>query len=156
VTGYVPAGVDADVETVNVALPPEVTVAGLNDAVAPVGRPIADRLTDSAPPPVTAVETVVVADDPAVAEPDVGNVATEKSLGLVAVPVTTSILGMFHPDTLTTGVAPCRSAELYVAVRVSDSPGHSVTSLLLQMDDCNSLSPDNSVPDAVPRRTSAR
>src|SRR5579862_1415812 len=63
---------------------------------------------------------------------------------------------MFQPDTLTTGVAPWRSAELYVAVRVVDSPGHSVTSLSLQIDVVSSLSPASSWPVAVPRRRSAR
>src|SRR5215469_14997061 len=61
-----------------------------------------------------------------------------------------SILGTFHPDTLTTGVAPCRSAEFQVTVSVCDSPGNSVMSLLRHSEDCSSLSP------AVPRRTSAR
>src|SRR5215510_3159918 len=67
-----------------------------------------------------------------------------------------SILGTFHPDTLTTAVAPCRSAEFQVTVSVCDSPGNSVMSLLPQSEDCNSLSPGSSWPPAVPRRTSAR
>src|SRR5260370_10553627 len=67
-----------------------------------------------------------------------------------------SILGMFHPDTLTTAVAPCRSAEFQVTVRVCDSPGNSVMSLFCQIEDCSSLSPASSWPLAVPRRTSAR
>src|SRR5215467_9050073 len=67
-----------------------------------------------------------------------------------------SILGTFQPDTLTTGVAPCRSAEFQVTVSVCDSPGNSVMSLPCQIEDCSSLSPDSSWPPAVPRRTSAR
>src|SRR5215469_8477545 len=67
-----------------------------------------------------------------------------------------SILGRFQPDTLITGVAPCRSAEEYVTVSVCDSPGNKVMSLPCQIADCNSLSPLSSVPLAVPRRTSAR
>ena len=66
-----------------------------------------------------------------------------------------SILGTFQPDTLTTGVAPCRSAEFQVTVTVCDSPGNSVMSLPCQIEDCSSLSPDSSWPLAVPRRTSA-
>ena len=66
-----------------------------------------------------------------------------------------SILGTFQPDTLTTGVAPCRSAEFQVTVSVCDSPGNSVMSLPCQIEDCSSLSPDSSRPLAVPRRTSA-
>ena len=71
-------------------------------------------------------------------------------------PATTSIFGTFQPDTLTTGVAPCRSAEFQVTVSVCDSPGNSVMSLPCQIEDCSSLSPDSSWPPAVPRRTSAR
>src|SRR5215469_4021703 len=67
-----------------------------------------------------------------------------------------SVLGTFHPDTLTTAVAPCRSAEFQVTVSVCDSPGNSVMSLFCQIEDCNSLSPASSWPPAVPRRTSAR
>src|SRR5215469_347510 len=67
-----------------------------------------------------------------------------------------SILGTFHPETLTTAVAPCRSAEFHVTVSVCDSPGNSVMSLFCQIEDCSSLSPVSSWPLAVPRRTSAR
>src|SRR5947207_5074722 len=67
-----------------------------------------------------------------------------------------SVLGTFQPDTLTTGVAPCRSAEFHVTVSVCDSPGNSVMSLPCQIEDCSSLSPGSSWPPAVPRRTSAR
>src|SRR6266702_5119801 len=67
-----------------------------------------------------------------------------------------SILGTFHPDTLTTGLAPCRSAEFQVTVSVCDSPGNSVMSLSCQIEDWSSLSPASSWPPAVPRRTSAR
>src|SRR5262245_52347694 len=67
-----------------------------------------------------------------------------------------SVLGRFHPDTLTTGVAPCRSAEFQVTVSVCDSPGNSVMSLFCQIEDGSSLSPGSSWPPAVPRRTSAR
>src|SRR5215470_16488419 len=62
----------------------------------------------------------------------------------------------FQPEMLTTGVAPCKSAEFQVTVRVCDSPGNSVMSLFCQIDDCSSLSPASSWPPAVPRRTSAR
>src|ERR1051326_4760710 len=67
-----------------------------------------------------------------------------------------SILGTFQPDTLTTAVAPCKSAEFHVTVSVWDSPGNSVMSLLRQSEDCSSLSPASSCPVAVPRRMSAR
>src|SRR6266566_4805475 len=67
-----------------------------------------------------------------------------------------SILATFQPDTLTTAVAPCRSAEFQVTVSVCDSPGNSVMSLFCQSEDCSSLSPASSWPLAVPRRMSAR
>src|SRR5215831_2620434 len=67
-----------------------------------------------------------------------------------------SILGTFQPDTLTTAVTPCRSAEFQVTVSVWDSPGNSVMSLFCQIEDCSSLSPASSWPVGVPRRTSAR
>ena len=43
--------------------PPEVTDDGLNETVTPAGAPVADRLIVCAEPLVTAVATVVVADD---------------------------------------------------------------------------------------------
>jgi hypothetical protein len=42
---YVPAGVDALVDTVSDDEPDPVTVAGLNAAVAPAGRPEAESVT---------------------------------------------------------------------------------------------------------------
>ena len=59
---------------------PAVTEAGLNAALAPAGRPLAEKVTVCAAPPVTAVETVVEAEPPAVTLPEVGEAATEKSL----------------------------------------------------------------------------
>src|SRR2546421_10571785 len=63
---------------------------------------------------------------------------------------------MFHPETLTSGVAPRRSADCQVTVMVCDSPGHRVMSLPFHRDVCSSLSPVSSVPPAVPRRMSVR
>jgi hypothetical protein len=77
---YVPEGVDADVASVRVDEPPDVTDVGLNVAVTPDGRPLAEKATDWADPAVVAVLTVVVAELPAATEPEVGEVATEKSL----------------------------------------------------------------------------
>src|SRR5256885_4572747 len=71
-------------------------------------------------------------------------------------PATTSIFGRFHPETLTSGVAPRRSADCQVTVMVCDSPGHRVMSLPFHRDVCSSLSPVSSVPLAVPRRMSVR
>ncbi len=50
--------------TVNVDEPPEVTLVGLNEAEAPVGTPLTDRLTVCAEPLVVAVLTVAVPDAP--------------------------------------------------------------------------------------------
>ena len=65
---------------VSVDEPPAVTEAGLNDAVAPAGRPLAEKVTVCAEPLVTAVETVVETEPPGLTEPAVGEAATEKSL----------------------------------------------------------------------------
>jgi hypothetical protein len=80
VTEYVPDGVLADVEMVRVDDPPDVTDDGLNDALAPLGRPEAENDTVCADPLVVAVATVVETEPPAVTEPEVGESATEKSL----------------------------------------------------------------------------
>ncbi|MFB7445825.1 hypothetical protein ACFC01_47515 [Streptomyces mirabilis] len=77
---YVPAGVDEDVATVSVEEPPAVTEVGLKVVVAPLGSPEADRFTVCAAPEVTAVETVVVADEPAFTLDEAGLTAVEKSL----------------------------------------------------------------------------
>ena len=60
---------------------PELTDDGENDAVTPVGSPLALSATDSEPPEVTAVETVAVAFDPPATLTFVGLTETEKSLG---------------------------------------------------------------------------
>src|SRR5439155_1538022 len=79
-TVEVAAGVLADVARVSVEPAPAVTVAGLNVAVVPAGRPVADRVTVWAVPEATAVETVVVVDEPCVTVPEVGLSDREKSL----------------------------------------------------------------------------
>ena len=62
---------------------PELTVDGENDAVTPLGRPLALSATDSELPDVIAVETVAVAFEPAATLRLVGLTETEKSLGPV-------------------------------------------------------------------------
>ena len=62
---------------------PELTVAGLNDAVTPLGRPLALSVTDSELPEVTAVEIVAVAFEPSATLTFVGLTEIEKSLGPV-------------------------------------------------------------------------
>ena len=59
---------------------PEVTLDGLNVAVAPLGSPLALRLTVWAVPLVVVVLTVAVTEPPGAVEPAVGVTATEKSL----------------------------------------------------------------------------
>jgi hypothetical protein len=66
---------------VSVEEAPELTDAGLNDAVTPLGRPLALSATDSELPDVTAVETVAVAFEPAATLRFVGLTEIEKSLG---------------------------------------------------------------------------
>src|SRR5689334_10869014 len=81
VSGYEPAGVDAEVAMVSVELPPaEVTEVGLNVAVAPLGRPDAVSATVWAEPLVSVAATVVVSELPGLTAPDAGEAAREKSL----------------------------------------------------------------------------
>src|SRR5262245_50874050 len=79
---WTPIGVLADVEMVSADEPPASTEVGLNDAVAPVGRPLAEKVTVSAEPLVSAVLTVADTDPPGVVEPEVGETETEKSFGV--------------------------------------------------------------------------
>jgi hypothetical protein len=78
-----PAVADDDAVKVSVEDEPELTVDGLNEAVTPLGRPLALSATDSELPEVTAVETVAVAFAPAATLTFVGLTETEKSLGPV-------------------------------------------------------------------------
>ena len=59
--------------------PPLVTDAGENDAVTPLGRPLALSETVWAEPDVVAVDTVAVVPDPAVTVADDGLSEIEKS-----------------------------------------------------------------------------
>ena len=77
---YVPAAA-LPAPRVSVELPPAVTDAGPNDAVAPEGRPLALRVTVCAEPLVTAVAIVEVALPFCVAETALGLALIEKSFG---------------------------------------------------------------------------
>src|SRR5438132_285662 len=75
---YVP-GAAVPAPSVSVELPPAVTDAGLNEAVAPEGRPLALSETVCAEPLVTAVAIVDVAVPFCVAETELGLALIEKS-----------------------------------------------------------------------------
>ncbi len=77
-----PGDDDAPIVIVTVAEPPAVTDAGLNDAVVPAGRPVAENVTVCAAPLITAVFTVAVRVPPWPAAPDVGDTVMEKSLAV--------------------------------------------------------------------------
>jgi hypothetical protein len=79
VIAYVPGAVELEVERVSVDDPPAVTEDGENDAVAPLGRPLALSETVCAEPDVTAVETVALVPDPAVTVAADGLTEIEKS-----------------------------------------------------------------------------
>ncbi len=81
VTVYVPVAAAVLVVTVRVDEPPEVTLPGLNEPVAPEGSPLTERLTVCAEPLVVAVLTVEVPLLPWVTVSDVGLSEIEKSLG---------------------------------------------------------------------------
>jgi hypothetical protein len=57
-------GVESEVVIVSVELPPAVTLVGLNEALAPLGSPLALKETDWAEPLVNAVEIVLVPLEP--------------------------------------------------------------------------------------------
>jgi hypothetical protein len=92
VTVYVPGVVEAPTLSVSVELAPAVTAAGLNEAVVPAGRPLAESVTLSAEPLVTAVVMVEVVLPPCTAETLLGFALIEKSLGgAVTVRVTVAL-----------------------------------------------------------------
>ena len=91
VTGYVPGAVVASTLSVSVELEPAVTVEGLNEAVAPAGIPLAESVTVSAEPLVTAVEIVDVPLPPCTADTLAGFAPIEKSLG-AAVTVSVTVV----------------------------------------------------------------
>ena len=72
--------------SVRVELPPAVTEVGLNEAVAPEGRPLAESATLCALPLVTAVEIVEVPEAPWLTVTVVGLALMEKSLVVVPPP----------------------------------------------------------------------
>jgi hypothetical protein len=67
--------------TVSVDEPPDVTLVGLNEAVAPDGTPLTEKLTVCAEPLVFVVLMVEVPVDPCATLSDVGLAEIEKSLG---------------------------------------------------------------------------
>src|SRR2546430_3145204 len=84
VTEYVPGAVVAAAASVSVELPPAVIELGLKEAVAPEGRPLAERATLCAKPLVTEVEIVDVALPPCAAETLLGFALIEKSEAVTA------------------------------------------------------------------------
>ncbi len=79
-------------------MPPAVTEDGENDAVTPLGRPLALSETVCAEPEVTAVETVALVPDPAVTDADDGLTEIEKSfVGAEAGPKAAAPFGVPSP-----------------------------------------------------------
>src|SRR6266850_1439881 len=79
VTVKVVGGAVAEVLTVNVELPPAVTLAGENEPVAPAGRPETESEIDCVLPFKAAVATVYVALLPATTDWLAGDTPSEKS-----------------------------------------------------------------------------
>lgn len=77
----VPSGVVSVVETVSVDVRVGAPEDGSKSAVASDGRPEADKLTDSAKPPEPVMETVTLADCPAVTDAEAGVKLRAKSGG---------------------------------------------------------------------------
>src|SRR5256886_4594389 len=84
VTEYVPGAVVAAAASVSVELPPAVIELGLKEAVAPEGRPLAERATLCGEPLVTEVEIVDVVLPPCAAETLLGFALIEKSEAVTA------------------------------------------------------------------------
>src|SRR6266545_1688978 len=82
--------------------PPEVTDGGLNDALAPLGTPLADSDTVCALPEVVAVLTVALVEPPAVTAPEPGETEMEKSLPAGALTTKRSLFGEPVPGLTTT------------------------------------------------------
>jgi hypothetical protein len=82
----VPTGVEAEVVTVIVEFPPEEIEAGLKEAVAPAGSPLALRATVWAEPLMTVVVMVVLPLWPAVTAMLAGLALIEKSFVELPVP----------------------------------------------------------------------
>jgi len=76
----VPVAAVAVVDTVSVDLCPAVTEAGLKVALAPAGKPVAERVTARGAPAVVCVLTVYVALEPWTTVRLEGVTLTEKSL----------------------------------------------------------------------------
>jgi hypothetical protein len=91
VTVYTPAAVALEVEIVSVDDPPAVTEVGENEAVAPLGRPLAVSETVCAEPDATAVETVALVPAPAATDASVGLSESEKSFVAAAVTLSVSV-----------------------------------------------------------------
>ena len=80
-----PGDVVLKVLIVNVDEPEPVTDPGANEALAPVGRPVTEKLTVALKPPLGVTVTVRVVLLPAVTVPEVGVTASEKSGDCVGV-----------------------------------------------------------------------
>jgi hypothetical protein len=86
---------------ISVALPPDVTDAGLKEAVTPLGAPVRDRLTVWALPLVVAVDTVTDPEPPAWIDVLTGLTAIEKPFAAAAID-TTQLFWEFENSVCTT------------------------------------------------------
>jgi hypothetical protein len=79
VSVYVPTGVLADVETVSVEEPDPVIEVGTNEAAAPEGKPLAEKLTEPEKPFSALTDTAYATLPPRAVDRDDGEAASEKS-----------------------------------------------------------------------------
>jgi hypothetical protein len=79
VIGYVPFGVVASVVSVRITVLPAVMFGGMNAAVTPWGRPLAESVTVSAAEPVAAIASVIVPAVPCMTLTVVGDALIENS-----------------------------------------------------------------------------
>ena len=79
VSVYVPTGVLAEVETVSVEEPDPVIEGGTNEAAAPEGKPLAEKLTGPEKPFSALTDTVYATLPPRAVDRDDGEAESEKS-----------------------------------------------------------------------------
>src|SRR6266508_754269 len=110
--------------------PPEVTDGGLNDALAPLGTPLADSDTVCALPEVVAVLTVALVEPPAVTAPEPGETEMEKSLPAGALTTKRSLFGEPVPGLTTTPLVALLTRKSRTCCGVK--PGLAAVSLVIQ------------------------
>src|SRR6266542_3314128 len=132
--------------------PPEVTDGGLNDALAPLGTPLADSDTVCALPEVVAVLTVALVEPPAVTAPEPGETEMEKSLPAGALTTKRSLFGEPVPGLTTT---PLVAVSLVIQDEVMLTPGAKMSTQVPKLENEARLSLMSVAPTVIAAGTRA-